>query len=283
MGFRWERGTARDKIALYEIVRSLLKKKNWEWKTLWKEMKFEVGMEYERNFRRGEISTSRAVQIFKWVQDNYPETAAHLESILEDALASLDPNNPWERLIEERGEFSNLELSEVALPRYVYDGPRSKITEERSSSTPIQRTVKLYQRFSFRVESPFDGQVLGFQRTGGVWWPIPLGRTLHKKWPSISAGKSWWPYDPDDEDRSAPQFLLRASEEPGLHMIVFPILRDASDIRINASNENRVPPDVLDRLAAKLSPLPPDACRIFRMNVMVRDLDEPEERKPVPG
>lgn len=277
MIFEWERSTQRDKIALYETVRPLLRRRGWDWKTFWKNIGLEVGEDYERNFRRGEISSSNAQRVFDWMTAGFPETTKHLLEVLCDVRDSLDPNSPWESFITKHGEFTNLELAEVNLPRYTtrpaYD---SKATPTPiREPIPIQQTVKFYQRFTFRIESPFNGQALGLQRSGGVWWPIPLIDTQLKRWPSIPKGTSWMPYHPESSETTAPRWLLSESEEPGLHLMAFVIVKDGASFSNHYSNIERVRMDWLDKLAVEIEKLPKDTWRVFRRNVLFKPLDEP--------
>jgi hypothetical protein len=116
--FQWERSTQRDKIALYEVVLPLVRRRGLDWQKFWDKLGIAVGVGYERNFRRGEISSANAQRIFDWMATDFPETTKHLLEVLLDARDSLDPDNPWEAFVAEHGQFSNLELAEVNLPRY---------------------------------------------------------------------------------------------------------------------------------------------------------------------
>jgi hypothetical protein len=112
------------------------------------------------------------------------------------------------------------------------------------------------------------------QRIGGVWWPIPLAADWLTNWPRIAAGESWLPYDPDDPDKRLAGHLIKEAEEPGLHLMAFVIVRDGDMFRKHFRNIGRSSPDVLDRLASVLKQLPKEKWRVYRYNVMVRDLDE---------
>jgi hypothetical protein len=275
--FQWERSTQRDKIALYEVVLPLVRRRGLDWQKFWDKLGIAVGVGYERNFRRGEISSANAQRIFDWMATDFPETTKHLLEVLLDARDSLDPDNPWEAFVAEHGQFSNLELAEVNLPRYRHAPayyPKASRTPAREP-IPIQTTVKFFQRYTFRIDSPFNGRVLGMQRSGGVWWPIPISDTRLRKWPYISQGTTWMPYDPESKRAEAPSWLLSETEDPGLHLVVFLILKDGGPFRNHFSNTQHINSKWLKKIAADLQQLPKETWRVFRLNVMFKPLDEP--------
>lgn len=276
MLFNWELATASETVVLYEAIRDLLRPKGLTWVQVFEEAYpgITVGTDYERNLRRGKIAPQRAKQLFLWLQNRFPETAAHVDALLASAMRSIDSDSAWERFIEERGAFTNVEIKVIEweddLPA---DAPdiRGKITTERWRQIKAQYEIKLHKRFTFRIDSPLSGYLLVLQWSRGIWWPVPLSNG--QACVAVEQGEQWLPYDPEYDSGDLPE-LLSEHTEPGLHRLVFLLSRAAPALPEAMNPEQRVDPAQIDQLAARFQK-EPGSWRLFRLNVMFKALDTP--------
>jgi hypothetical protein len=96
------------------------------------------------------------------LEHRFPETAAYVDELLTSVHYAIDSSSAWERLIEDHGQFSNVELRVVQLEERSYPVRRgrsgmSKIEREPAKRIPAQYEVKLRTRFTFKIDSPLEG------------------------------------------------------------------------------------------------------------------------------
>lgn len=278
MQFNWETATASEITVLYGAIRDLLKPKGLTWKQVFAEASPSIatGTNYEKNFSRGKIASQRARQIAEWLERRFPETAAYVDELLTSVHSAIDQNSPWERFIEDHGQFTNVELCIVQYEDRIFlwrDQSRAKIVSDPVPYIPAQYEVKLHQRFTFKIESPLRGHLCVLQWSRGVWWPIPLDK--HACWMPLLPGTCWTPYDPE-ADLGDPRHLLSEHTETGLHRVVFIIANSIHSLLKNADPEQRFEPSQLDEIAESYRSSPKESWQVLRLNVLFTALDAPK-------
>lgn len=276
MGFNWESASTNEIIVLYEAIKNLLRPKSLTWKQVFAEASpnIEIGTDYERNFRRGKIAPRRARQIFEWLERRFPETAAYVDELLTSVHTAIDTDAPWERFIDEYGQFTGVELRVIRIeerfrPHHEIHG---KIDAEEMKRLTAQYELKLHTRFTFRIESPFRGAMCVLQWSRGVWWPIPLRPLTCLA--EIRQGTHWVPFNPDDDDGRQPRLLTEHTED-GLHRLVFLLTKVPHSLLTDADPQQRFDPDRLNQLADAYRAEPTGSWQLLRLNVLFKALDAP--------
>ncbi|WP_420133239.1 hypothetical protein [Rhodopseudomonas sp.] len=277
MQFDWETATGSEITVLYGAIRDLLKPKGLTWKQVFAEAspKITTGTNYEKNFSRGKIAPQRARQIAEWLERRFPETAAYVDELLTSVQSSIEHNSPWEKFIEEHGQFTNVELCIVHPEDHVIrsrDRSKAKIVADPVPYMPAQYEVKLHKRFTFKIESPLRGHVGVLQWSQGVWWPVPLDdKTCCMP---LLPGTCWTPFDPETVIGD-PRHLLSEHTEVGLHRIVFVLATGLHPVFKNVRLDERFEPSQLNEIAESLFTRQQGSWHIFRLNVLFKALDAP--------
>jgi hypothetical protein len=139
------------------------------------------GIGYEDNFRSGRISRAKAAAIATWLSIYHPQEAIALDLAVRDLIEQA-PLASWQDFID--GRAQNDTLMAIATDDLGIVGFAN------TAGDHITR-VKLGQSFCLRLRSATQGRAIGFQRSRGQWFPLPLHE--HEMDAAIRATDAWLP------------------------------------------------------------------------------------------
>jgi hypothetical protein len=169
------------------------------------------GTGYEDNFRAGRISRIKANMIHRWISIHHTQAAIALDSAVTALPDAVRVEDSWQSFIDAHGQYGALEivrLDDLAIVGFAR-GKRQRIA-----------TIRRGEAFCLRLTSDMAGRCVGLQRSGALWFPLPLSHD--NSLVSITAGVQILPRDtsgevmPLSEDANAGRYefvLLIASDQ----------------------------------------------------------------------
>lgn len=121
------------------------------------------GKDYTRNMRRGDINSTFAELTHQWLAKHHFDLAHRLSP----EIFPETPNQRWQTILEERAQPDCLKL--VLVPASM------GIVERESQLKPVDKTIRLGERFGLELDSETDGYAISLQCVRGKWHNIPLG------------------------------------------------------------------------------------------------------------
>lgn len=160
----WLNATEDDRRALYVLTKQVVDGQfQGKWPTFYTEVfnrKFETGIGYEDNFRKGKISRINANAIARWLEKTQPSFRAQLIELLQpDAIVR------WSDFLSTNGRVGGLRLIRPAEINIVGLAGRSRVPQEQ---------VRIGEEFLLQLTSSIEGAAIGLQKSGGRWFHLPL-------------------------------------------------------------------------------------------------------------
>lgn len=148
--------------ALRDILARVRKRHGLKWLSFWKEVVgIEVGIDFEKNFNTGQVGLETAARIKDWIIAHELELASkHYPHYFPRSLTT-----DWQGFIDEVGQYGSLHIQPYS-PTQLH---------EISNHHPISETrIRLGQEFTFELDSPIFGALIGLARYKGEWYPLSL-------------------------------------------------------------------------------------------------------------
>jgi hypothetical protein len=211
------------------------------------------GSGYEDNFRAGRVSRIKANVIHRWISIHHTQAAIALDSAVTALPDAVRVENAWQSFIETHGHYGALEivrLDELAIVGFAR-GKRQRIA-----------TIRRGEAFCLRLTSEMAGRCIGLQRSGALWFPLPLSHDYNVV--SITAGVQILP-----RDESGDVMPLSEEADAGRYEFILLIASDQclASMTALAINEEAISPECLAGWAATLENAPPFA--VHRAPVLI--------------
>jgi len=148
--------------ALKDICGRVKQRVKKTWPLFWSDViGIHVGIDYEKNLANGEAGIETANKIRDWIIAHELELAAEIYP----QYFTRDLRTDWDGFVDDKGEYGNL-----------HTVPYKPLTlHEISSHHPVSPTrLKLFEEFTFELDSPLNGSVIALDCYKGDWYPIPL-------------------------------------------------------------------------------------------------------------
>ena len=146
------------------------------------------GSGYEDNFRSGRISRIKANMIHRWISIHHTQAAIALDSAVTALPDAVRVEDAWQSFIDAHAQHGALEivkLDDLAIVGFAR-GRKKRIV-----------TIRRGEAFCLRLTSDMAGQCIGLQRSGALWFPLPLSHDNNVV--SITAGVQILPRDASGE------------------------------------------------------------------------------------
>ena len=203
------------------------------------------GTGYEDNFRAGRVSRIKANAIHRWISIHHTQAAIALDGAVMALPDAVTVKDSWQSFIDTHGHYGAMEivkLDDLAIVGFA----RSK----RQRIATIRRS----QAFCLRLTSDMAGRCIGLQRSGALWFPLPLSHDNDIV--SITAGVQILP-----RDECGDVMPLSEEAEAGRYEFVLLIASDQclASMPALAISDEAINPDSLARLAATFESASPFA------------------------
>jgi hypothetical protein len=211
------------------------------------------GSGYEDNFRAGRVSRIKANVIHRWISIHHTQAAIALDSAVTALPDAVRVEDAWQSFIETHGHYGALEivrLDELAIVGFAR-GRKKRIA-----------TIRRGEAFCLRITSDMAGRCIGLQRSGALWFPLPLSHDNDVV--SITAGVQILPCD-----ESGDVMPLSEEADAGRYEFVVLIASDQclASVSALAISEEAISPECLAALAETLENAPPFA--VHRAPVLI--------------
>lgn len=122
------------------------------------------GKDYTRNMRRGEINSTVAQIVHRWIEKHHFKLAHEISpEIFPDT-----PARRWRKILDDRATTESLSLLLVK--------SELGVVQRESQLERVQQVIKLGQRFCFELDSGAEGHALALQGRGDHWHVIEMGQ-----------------------------------------------------------------------------------------------------------
>lgn len=229
-------------------------RRNLTWTAVYADALGEVaGYGYEDNFRAGRIARKKAQRFATWLAETDPAEAGQLTASL--GVLPVEVGRGWQAFLKLHGRYDV--ITAMRLPA----SPLGIVTfaDPEPLASPI---IPLGGFFCFRLDAEISGHVLGFQKLGRNWYPLPLSEA------GLVAPVSGPQYLPQQEDDKLP-VPLSEDENAGRHGFAFLLAEEAlidslsGDLVAGAA----IDPAVLDRMAQRIAD-DTAVWRLYRINLL---------------
>jgi len=280
MQINWSRAGITERQILYRHSHQLIQSLGISFNALFenafgKEKASRLGRGFERNFWAGTIARARAAQIYEWIRKAHPATA---ELVFADVSALPGTNSSgreWAAFVEAhavRGRVSFIEGEGTRVWRRPVPPPTQQ-TQGQSLTVYVEQPHEIRMQiatpFVVAVDSPIEGDIVGFQNLRGRWVTIPLdldhgissiehrGRTF----PVVSSGPR------ADATTAEPRWQ---ETEPGSQMLVFLVTaKEATPPVISRFLVNQIARAAdLNKLASSVASLDKSKWSLLRLDVL---------------
>ncbi|MBG6166767.1 hypothetical protein IWQ54_006466 [Labrenzia sp. EL_195] len=252
-------------MRLCAATKTLKDRLNLSWFGVWEKsfgQGYQVGKNFEDNFRKGKIGPHRAQMISDWITSEDPALADKLEQDV--LLARGDPADPisparqrWNGFLQKHARFKNVEA---------YRQSVSKGLIELSRREPLaEPKLRLNEEFYVELKVPFDGFCAALQGFEGFWYPLPLrGEALSVP---VSAGNQRFPQAETESDTDT---FCEAADQ-GVHRFLFVSVTDKKSLEwFNGFRVGEpIDFDRLNELAERLTSSSANTWRMNRLNLMI--------------
>jgi hypothetical protein len=211
------------------------------------------GSGYEDNFRAGRISRIKANAIHRWISIHHTQAAIALDSAVTALPDAVSVEDAWQSFIDTHGHYGALEIVKLDDPAIVgFARGRKK----------RMATIRRGEAFCFRLTSDMAGRCIGLQRSGALWFSLPLSHD--NSIVSIMEGVQILP-----RDESGEVMPLSEEADAGRYEFVLLIASDQclASMTALAISEEAISRDSLARLAATIEGAPPFA--VHRAPVLI--------------
>jgi hypothetical protein len=200
------------------------------------------GSGYEDNFRSGRISRIKANMIHRWISIHHTQAAIALDSAVTALPDAAKVKDAWQSFIDAYGQYGALEivkLDDLAIVGFAR-GRKKRMA-----------TIRRGEAFCLRLTSDMAGRCIGLQRSGALWFPLPLSHD--NSMVSITAGVQILP-----RDASGDVMPLSEEADAGRYEFVLVIASDQCLASITALtiSEEAISPESLEALAEALDSAP---------------------------
>lgn len=211
------------------------------------------GSGYEDNFRAGRVSRIKANAIHRWISIHHTQAAIALDSAVTALPGAVKVEDAWQSFIDTHGHYGALEivrLNELAIVGFAR-GKRKAIA-----------TIRRGEAFCLRLTSDMAGRCIGLQRSGAMWFSLPLSHD--NSLVSVTAGVQILP-----RDASGDTMPLSEESDAGRYEFVLLIASDQCLAAMTALtiSEEAISPECLAVLAETLENAPPFA--VHRASVLI--------------
>ncbi|MCC2097379.1 MAG: hypothetical protein KDJ29_10840 [Hyphomicrobiales bacterium] len=273
MALDWKQASVEERKTLYRATRALVDDHLLTWDDIYAGAfgnSFLRGQGYEDNFGSGRIARWRAALIYRWLRREHP---AQADLVDRDIAALYDaPAQDWENFVNLHGRFEGvtairqerqLMVREDHSQRQVQSQPQ--IQRYNPADDHVDDQMDLNHPFSFEIDTPFAGSIVGVQWVRGQWHALPLGASEVDA--AVPAGINALP---QAHRLSLYNGLLIELSEAGIHRIVFLLVPQdlAMQFRASLPLDSYLNPERLSEMAGRIAALPPGTWKAYRLNLM---------------